>query len=97
MTVVNLGEVYYRADQQKRDARRALEWLDKFSVQIVDADWPLALDAARIKAKHRMSYADCFAAALAQRLGAAVVTGDPEFREVQHLIDIEWLPQRRRR
>jgi len=97
MSVVNLGEVYYRAMQQRADAVRALEWVDKSSIEIVDASRTLTLAAARLKARFRMSYADCFAAALAQRLGATVVTGDPEFREVEHLIDIEWLPPPKRR
>ena len=39
-----------------------------------------------------MSYADCFAAALAQRESAAVVTGDPDFRQVEQLVAIDWLP-----
>jgi ribonuclease VapC len=41
-----------------------------------------------------MSYADCFAAALAQRLDAAVVTGDPEFEDIERAgeLKVEWLP-----
>jgi predicted nucleic acid-binding protein len=34
----------------------------------------------RFKAKHRMSYNDCFAAALAKTRKAELVTGDLEFR-----------------
>ena len=39
-----------------------------------------------------MSYAGCIAAALAQQTGATVLTGDPEFQQVEALIGIEWLP-----
>ena len=48
--------------------------------------------AAHIKAGHAISYADAFAVALAQDRGATILTGDPEFKEVEHLIPIEWLP-----
>jgi predicted nucleic acid-binding protein len=38
-----------------------------------------------------MSYADCFAAALAKIKNCELVTGDPEFREVEKEIKINWL------
>ena len=38
-----------------------------------------------------MSYADAFAIALAQELNATIVTGDPEFRSVEKIVDILWL------
>jgi ribonuclease VapC len=52
----------------------------------------LALAAAYLKGLHPISYADCFAAALAQQLDAAVVTGDPDFRQLEGRVAIEWLP-----
>jgi ribonuclease VapC len=57
----------------------------------VDADREIALGAAEIKAGHALSFAGCFAVALARRLGAAVVTGDPEFEKVGELAPIFWL------
>lgn len=47
--------------------------------------------AARLKAEHSMSYADAFAAALAQELGATLVTGDPEFKSVESQLAVMWL------
>lgn len=38
-----------------------------------------------------MSFADAFAVALAQESTAAVLTGDPEFKEVEKLIPVLWL------
>jgi hypothetical protein len=39
-----------------------------------------------------MSYADCFAAALAKIKNAELVTGDPEFKAVEHeLKKVRWL------
>lgn len=46
-----------------------------------------------IKAHYRLSYADAFAVALAQKLDAVVVTGDPELKSVEELAHIEWLSQ----
>ncbi len=47
--------------------------------------------AARIKAEHPLSYADAFAAALAQELGASLVMGDPEFKTVESTVNVMWL------
>jgi predicted nucleic acid-binding protein len=49
------------------------------------------LEAARVKAQFPLSYADAFAISTALRSQAMVVTGDPEFRAVAHLVEILWL------
>ena len=52
----------------------------------------LVLDSfALIKSEHAVSYADAFCIATAQQLNATVLTNDPEFRSVQHLLKIRWL------
>ena len=38
-----------------------------------------------------MSYADCYAAALAKNKQASLVTGDPEFKQVAKDIKIHWI------
>ncbi|AFV10545.1 PilT-like protein [Thermacetogenium phaeum DSM 12270] len=96
LSAVNLGEVAY-ITQRKAGAvgrRKLLSALDALPVTVVDADRDLALAAAEIKAKHAVSYADCFALALARRGGATVVTGDPEFKKVQGVVPIHWLPEK---
>ncbi len=60
-------------------------------IEIVPADQKLAEVAGEIKARRRMSLADCFAAALARERKADVYTGDPEFREVEGEIRIVWI------
>lgn len=57
----------------------------------VDNDLELVRQAAIFKATKRLSYADCFAAALAKLHNAELVTGDPEFRAVETEIKIGWL------
>jgi predicted nucleic acid-binding protein len=57
----------------------------------VEADWELTQDAARFKARNKLSYADCYAAALAKLKGANLVTGDQEFMALQSQITIQWV------
>jgi ribonuclease VapC len=101
MTVVNLGEVYYRTAREAgmNAALEALDMVERLPIEFIDADRTLTLMAASIKARFALAYADCFAAALARRIDAAVVTGDPEFErlEAEDVVAIEWLPHRSRR
>jgi ribonuclease VapC len=95
MSVVNLGEVVY-ITQRERGLTRAHEVLarvDEMPIRIVDADRRHALAAAHIKAQHPVAYADCFAASLSQLEGAVLVTGDPEFRQLEAAlaVPITWL------
>jgi len=49
------------------------------------------IEASKIKARYPLSFADCFAVATAVRENAAILTGDPVFKHVQKLVEIEWL------
>jgi ribonuclease VapC len=93
MTVVNLGEVWYivAREASEADADRCEKALRQIGIEIVDADWNLTQQAARYKAHHRMSYADCFVSALAKQKKAHLVTGDKEFKQVEGEISIVWL------
>ncbi len=94
MTVVDQAEVYYKTVREHGvdRAEAVLAHMQRFAIDVIEVDSELALAAARIKGFHRISYADCLAAALAQRLDATLVTGDPDFRQVDSLVKIEWLP-----
>ena len=94
MTAVNMGEVVYRTIRERGNdaADEALARMTEFTLEIVDIDRVLAIMAARLKGLYRMSYADCLAAALSQQLDAPVVTGDADFKQVEDLVAIEWLP-----
>lgn len=80
MNVINLGEAYYRMVQLAGEARAAegLRRVRRLPLSIVPARESLVLEAAQLKARHRISYADAFAVATARAEGAAVLTGDPE-------------------
>jgi len=93
MSVVNWGEIYYSVMRGATPAmaeQKARE-IAAMPVEIVPADLPLTQRAAIFKATHKMSYADGFAAALAQERKAELVTGDAEFRQLRKEIKIHWL------
>jgi predicted nucleic acid-binding protein len=96
MTVVNAGEIWYIMARKtsEEDADRTILELAQLGVQFYDADWKLAREAARFKAKGKMSFADCFAAALAKEQKADLVTGDAEFKQVEGEIRVGWLQER---
>jgi len=96
VTSVNLGEVWYNAARahSESEADRAVAEILRLGFRVVDADWELARQAAQFKAKGKLAYADCFAAALAQKHHADLITGDPEFKPLQNQIKIHWLPQK---
>ena len=97
LSVVNWGEIYYntmREVSQEAAEQKARE-IASLPIDIVGVgdDLSLARQAAIFKASHKMSYADCFAAALAKLRNAELVTGDPEFKAVEKEIKIAWLNQ----
>jgi uncharacterized protein len=93
MSVVNWGEVVYRVIQCHGDEKAAeVERIIRtFPITIIDADQDLTREAARLKATKKMSYADCFAAALAKVNKAELVTGDKEFKQIASEIRVKWL------
>lgn len=93
---IQLGEVYYITlrEQGKKIADLAYARIKAFPVTVIDAiDEKLLLSAASLKAKFPVSYADAFAAALAQIYAAVLLTGDPEFKIIEEkgLLTIKWL------
>ena len=99
MSVVNTGEVWYilAREVSEAEADKAVEELQHMGIQVVDATWPLTRTAGIFKAKGKISYADCFAAALASDKKADLVTGDREFKQVESQISVHWLQSHRQR
>ena len=93
MTTVNVGEVWYilAREVSETEADKAVQELRHLGIQFIDPDWKLTRDAAAHKAKHRMSFADCFAAALAKQHKAQLVTGDVEFKQVEGEVQMRWV------
>lgn len=93
MTVVNAGEIWYIIAREisEEEANSSIKELRELRIQFVDADWELTQEAARFKSQHKMSYADCYAAALAKTRKADLVTGDAEFKVVEDQVKIQWV------
>jgi predicted nucleic acid-binding protein len=97
MSVINWGEIYYSilrgASQEIADSKSHEIAGMRIELVPVDArDLDLVREAAVFKATKKMSYADCFAAALAKIRDAELVTGDRDFKAVEDdLKKIRWL------
>ena len=95
MNLVSLGEVYYRMIQlagvDKADER--LRLFRKLPIEMIPVRESLAMEAGRIKAQHRISFADAFAVATARVEDGTVLTGDPEIvalpRDVVRVVKLE--------
>lgn len=94
MSQINLGEVLYIIERERGllNAQKALVAIEQLPIELLSATKERILKAAHIKANARMSYADTFAAAAAFEYNASLLTGDPEFSEVEDDISIFWLP-----
>jgi predicted nucleic acid-binding protein len=84
ISTVNIGEIYYMISRKSntKNAEEAIHALLHFPIHIVEADLKLTLEAAKIKAKYSLSYADAFAAALTITKKATLITGDDEFEKL---------------
>jgi predicted nucleic acid-binding protein len=99
MSIINIGEVYYRLVRKRgpESAKAFLADLKKMSIEVIPAPNTLVLEAADLKSQYPISYADAFAAVTAVRQRATLVTGDVELRALDRagLIEIEWLKRQR--
>ena len=93
ISAVNWGEVYYVVwrGRGERAANEILAKIGALPIQIVDVDTPLAKQAATFKARFKLPYADCFAAALAQERKAVLVTSDRNFESVERNVKLLWV------
>lgn len=93
ISAINVGELIYIV--QRRSGEQAklqmLVKLNSLGLTILPCPNELIFRAAELKARFAMSYADTFAVASAIEHNATVVTGDPEFRQVEHLVKILWV------
>jgi ribonuclease VapC len=93
LNIINLGEIYYRC-ARIRDlsfARDILEKIQLLPLTIYPCPNDLVLEASEVKATYPLALADAFIVATAQREKARIITGDPEFQRVKHLVEIHWL------
>lgn len=94
MNEMNIGESYYIIARE-RGASQADYFIEtilpNLPIQTITVSFDCIIEASKIKALYPISYADCFAVATAIRENAVILTGDPEFRKVEKLVEVEWL------
>ena len=97
LSAINWGEFYYIVKRRvgKDKAEEALALVEQLPITIVPADNESVKEAAEIKSDFPVSFADTFCIALAQRLNGEILTNDPEYESVQHLVNVSWLAKRR--
>jgi len=93
ISVINLGEIYYRIGKRKGEekAQETLEEIRRLPITIVPVDEESVIRAATFKINHPLSYADAFAASLAQSRNAILVTGDLELCRLDQILSLEKL------
>lgn len=93
VNAINLGEIIYSTKREFGDQKKleVLANIERLDFNILPIPNNLIFEAAEYKAQYNISYADCFALASAIEYKAALVTGDPEFKKVEHLVEIVWV------
>jgi len=92
MSAINAGEVYYylrkHHGETLAESWRELSGTLPLTIEVPRGDdiW----DAALLKGRYPIAYADAFAAALAQKYRCSLLTGDPDFRAIADM-DLDWI------
>ncbi|WP_395738385.1 PIN domain-containing protein [Prosthecobacter sp.] len=91
---VTLTEVEYITMQERgeEDAARALASLKAWPVTWHHSGDAICSAAAKLKAAHKVSFADSFVASLAQDLDATLIHKDPEFLALSGMVKQKMLP-----
>ncbi len=98
LSVIDAGEVYSRMVRVGREAQADLFWRElqrgALPVRVMPVPVRRVRQAAEIKGRYALAYADAFAAQLALELRLPLITGDPEFRELERegFLKVYWLP-----
>jgi len=93
LSLISWGELVYTIEREQGTevANEVIRDLDRGPILLAEVNRARVDSAARLKSKHRISYADAFAIALAQEVGATLVSGDPEFESIEKLVPVLWL------
>lgn len=93
MSLINLGEVYYIMKRERglEAAERVILDVNQLPIEKIDITWERIKQAASIKADHPIACADAFVAGLGQEFNSPIVTGDPEFKQLEEIVSVIWL------
>lgn len=93
INAINLGEIIYTTKREFGDQKKieVLANMERLNFRVLPVPTQLIFQAAEYKAQFSISYADCFALASAVEHKATIVTGDPDFKKVEHVAEIFWI------
>ena len=93
LNAINLGEIIYTTKREFGDQKKieVLANIERLNFTILPVPNNLIFQAAEYKAQYGISYADCFVLASGIEHKSIIVTGDPEFKKVEHLVEIVWV------
>jgi len=94
VSFMSFMEVFYITLQEREieEAETRLRMMASLPITRVESTVSLSIAAGRLKAKHRMSVADAWIAALAQERSATLVHKDPEFEQIEDELQVFKLP-----
>lgn len=95
--IINLGEIFYILSRRKgeREAKGTISELMATPIEIVPVTDSLVMEAASLKIKYRIAYADAFAVATAKAKNASLITGDPKLKDLDE-VPILWIGKDKR-
>ncbi|HEX2164739.1 MAG TPA: PIN domain-containing protein [Thermoanaerobaculia bacterium] len=103
ISLINLGEVFYRLARVQGGQAAADFWDEALRgvvpLEPIEVTRRRVREAASLKARYAIAFADAFAIQLAIERGLPLLTGDPEMVAVERSepLEILWLPRKRSR
>lgn len=93
ISVINAGEIWYNYARKFSEdfADEMIAKTREIKIEFIPVNWHVVQIAAQFKSRGGISYANCFAAALANTRNTPLVTGDPEFEQLKDEIEIIWV------
>jgi len=97
LSTINLGEVFYPLLRIRGSEEAEAFWEDVrqglLPVTLVESTRNRVREAARIKGRYPVAYADAFAAQTAREKGVPLISGDPELKALEKdgVISMIWL------
>ncbi len=96
MHAINLGEIFYLTYREEGEsiADSVYSVVKMYPVKFIDdLSEDFLLSVARLKAAYPVSYADAFAAGLALKKDAVLITGDRDFKllEMDKKLKVLWI------
>jgi predicted nucleic acid-binding protein len=94
VSFMSFMEVFYITLQEREieEAQSRLRIMESLPITRVESTVSLNISAAKLKAKHRISVADAWIAALALEKKATLVHKDPEFEQLEGQLTVLKLP-----